>query len=289
MQDNYLIPSIIKLFDRVEYYKGYINHLDHDIKHYSENLLEQLKTNKTLSEIGEIHLKGSILAISDLTGETDNGWEINFPLPTKGYWVTSKDYIEKNIDLIQVVSSTLFSQSYEALESYFKDILTQYFKNNCQIAFETIGKINCVETKKHVDWDKTVRKLKTGSNNAELLNIFRILSSEFSHAENINNKNLNLVKWYKVISICRHIITHSNSVISSDTFNLLDLEEKNILTSFFDIESQYGGDRKLKLSSKQASELLELICEYGFLIFKCLSKTNNLDWKILLHMKKHEA
>ena len=121
MQSNYLVPSIIKLFSQVEYYKGYINHLEHDINHYSKNLIEQLNNAKFFEKKGSNLIKGSRLAISDLTGETDNGWEINFPLPTDGYIVTSDDYYEKNQDLIQVVSSTLFSQSYEALESYFKE------------------------------------------------------------------------------------------------------------------------------------------------------------------------
>ncbi len=289
MQSNYLVPSIIKLFSQVEYYKGYINHLEHDINHYSKNLIEQLNNAKFFEKKDQILIKGSRLAISDLTGETDNGWEINFPLPTDGYIVTSDDYYEKNQDLIQVVSSTLFSQSYEALESYFKDILALYFENNNEIAFETIGKINCFRKNKKIDWNRTVRKLKTGSNNSELLNIFQILSPEFSHSEINNNKNLNLAKWYKVISISRHAIIHSNSIISRDLFNGLDLEERNILSYFFDIESKIEGYRRILLSSKKGSELLEFICEYGFLIFKCLSRKNNLDWKILANMNKQEA
>ena len=289
MTDNYLVPCIKKLFSRVEYYKGYINHLDHDINHYSKNLIGQLKKINVLSEKEQIRIKGSRLVISDLTGETDNGWEINFPLPTEGYSVSSEDYMEKNQDLIQVVSTILFSQSYEALESYFKEILTLYFKNNNQIAFETIGKINCILKNQQIDWERTVKKLKTGSNNSELLNIFRILSSEFLQSEKENNKDLNLAKWYNVISISRHLIIHSNSILSCDVFNGLDLDQKNILSQFFDIGSYLDGKRKIKLSSKQASELLEFICEYGFLIFKCLSKTNNLDWKILPNMNKHEA
>ena len=288
MQTNYLIPSIIKLFTRVEYYKGYINHFDHDIMHYSKNLLEQLKNAKILKENDLIQIKGSRLVINDLTGEGEKGWEI-FPLPTEGYRVSSMDYVEKNQDLIQFVSLTLFSQSYEALESYFKDILTLYFMNNNQIAFETIGKINCVRKSKKIDWEITVRKLKTGSNNSELLNIFRNLSLEFTHSEKTNNRNINLAKWYKVISISRHSTTHSNSIINSDVYNRLDHNERNILSYFFDIKMLNDRTKKITLSVNKASELLELICEYSFLIFKCLSKSNNLDWKILVNMNKQNA
>lgn len=289
MQGNYLVPSINKLFGRVEYYKGYIDHLDHDIRHYSENLIEQLKKNKIVGKNDPVPIKGSILAISDLTGETDNGWRIIYPLLTEGYWVSSKDYVLKNQDLIQTVSSILFSQSYEALETYFKDILTLYFKHNNQIAFETIGKIKCIEENNQIDWEKTVRKLKSGSNNSEFLNIFRILSSEFSDSEKNNNMDIDLAKWYNVISISRHAITHSNSVLSNDEYNSLDKDGRNILSQFFDLELGIEKNKKIKLSSKHAIELLELICEYGFLIFKCLSRTNNLDWKILVNMKKTQT
>lgn len=288
-ENNYLTPSVIQLFKRVEYYKGYINHIEHDVKKYSQNLIEKLQTSNLFPEKTEIQIKGSRLVISDLTGETDQGWEINYPLPTEGYKVSNIDYLEKNEQLIQVFSSTLFVQSYEALETYFKDILTLYFKKNIQLAYETIGKINCVKEKDSINWEKTVRKIKQGTNNSELLNIFRTISPEFITSELKNNKGIDLSSWYKVISIARHSITHSNSIIKNDLYNQMNKVEHDILSNFFEVQKDDEGRRMIVLSAKQGSELLELICEYGFLIFKCMSIENDLDWKILKYMNKHGA
>ncbi len=193
--NNYLFEAIHNLFERIEYYKGYIFHLENDINKYTKNLIEKID-NKEIT-----FLKGSRLVISDFTGESDNGWEINFPLPTPGYIVTTDNYKEKNEQLIQFVASILVAQSYEAIETFFKEILILFFKNNNQIAFETIGKANCIWNKNKVDWRNTVRKLNQGVNNKELLKIIRILSPNFQNAESNNQKNIDLVKWFNTISI----------------------------------------------------------------------------------------
>ena len=281
--NNYLTESILRVFERLEYYKGYIFHLENDIKKYTQSLIDNLDKNKTN------FLKGSRLIISDFTGESDNGWEINFPLPTSGYIVTSDNYLEKNNQLIQVISSTLVAQSYEALETFFKEILISYFKNNNQIAFETIGKANCIWNMNNVDWYNTVRKLKQGINNRKLLKIFRILSPEFRKAEITNLKNIDLEKWFDIISIVRHAIIHSESILKNDEFNKIDENGRKILEKFFEVENQDGGNKKIIITGKHASNVIEFMCEYAFQVFKWLSISVNLDWRILPNMNKNEA
>lgn len=280
---NYLTDSILRVFERLEYYKGYVFHLENDIKKYTQSLIDKLDNNKTN------FLKGSRLVISDFTGESDNGWEINFPLPTSGYFVTSDNYLEKNNQLIQFISSTLVAQSYEAIETFFKEILISYFENNNQIAFETIGKANCILNKNNVDWNNTVRKLNQGTNNKGLLKIIRILSTEFCKAERTNLKNIDLEKWFDMVSIIRHSIIHSESILKNNEFNKIDKYERKILEKFFEVENQNGGNKRIIISGKHASNVIEFMSEYAFQVFKGLSISADLDWRILINMKKNEA
>ncbi|MFA5816855.1 MAG: hypothetical protein WC865_14685 [Bacteroidales bacterium] len=192
--DNYLLNSILNLFNKIEYYKGYVFHLNHDVQKFNQRLIEEIH------EESEHLIKGSRLVISDLTGETDDGWEINFPLPTDGYIVTNKNYQEKNLQLINSISATLVALSYEAIESFLKEILILYFQNNQELAFKIVGEVNCIWNRSRVDWNKTVGKFKQGANNKELLKIVRLLHPDFKKAENNNLKNIDLTNWFNAIS-----------------------------------------------------------------------------------------
>ncbi len=280
---NYLLDSILTLFDRIEYYKGYVFHIDHDIQKFTQTLIEGIDKEST------VLIKGSRLVISDFTGESDNGWEINFPLPTTGYKVTNKNYLDMNRQLIQSVSAILVVQSYEAIESFLKGILISYFQNNHQIAFETIGKANCIWNRSIVDWKKTVRRLNQGVNNKELLKIIRLLSPEFQEAESDNLKNVDLSHWFNAISISRHCIVHSESILKNDEYNKLKEYEISVLNYFFEIEDLEAENRKMSISAQQASSVMEFMCEYAFQIFKWLSISQKLEWRILKNMKINEA
>jgi hypothetical protein len=274
-KDNYLTESILTLFERLEYYKGSLFHLANDIEKYTLSLIKNAKDKDVK------FLKGSRLVISDFTGETDNGWEINFTLPTAGYLVNTENYKERNTQLFQVVSSTIVAQSYEALVTFIKEILTFYFENNTQVAFETVGKANCIWNRNKVNWRETVRKIDTGVNYNGLLKIIRILSPEFKRAEKNNNTNIDLSSWFDMVSVVRHSIVHSESIIKNNEFNKLNKSKQEILSSFFEVELHSGGSRKLLISKKHATYVIKFMCEYAFQVFKFLSISRELDWNIL--------
>jgi len=280
--DNYLVPSIRELFTRIEYLKGYVFQFDNDIRNYSKILVKRLHEQGIIKDNENISLKASRIAISDLTEDTS--YRNYYALPTELYEVSSEDFADKNDQLIQVISSLLVAQAYDATETFLKRILILYFENNPQIGIETIGKLNCKWNKKEIDWEDTVKKLRQGENNKELLSIFRILSPEFNEAEIANNRSLDLRIWFNMISIVRHSIVHSNTILKPELFNGLGNNGQKILTFFFNVENENLGNKKLIISAKQASRAMEIFCEFGFLMFKSLSKTANLNWRILRGM-----
>jgi hypothetical protein len=280
--DNYLVPSIRELFTRIEYLKGYVFQFDNDIRNYSKILVKRLHEQGIIKDNENISLKASRIVISDLTEDTS--YRNYYALPTELYEVSSEDFADKNDQLIQVISSLLVAQAYDATETFLKRILILYFENNPQIGIETIGKLNCKWNKKEIDWEDTVKKLRQGENNKELLNIFRILSPEFNEAEIANNRSLDLRIWFNMISIVRHSIVHSNTILKPELFNGLGNNGQKILTFFFNVENENSGNKKLIISAKQASRAMEIFCEFGFLMFKSLSKTANLNWRILRGM-----
>lgn len=271
--DNYLKQSINNLLTRIEYYNGFIMHIDSDIRNYPEILIERL--NK--QNINPDFLKGSRLIVSDLTGKEFNRKEYS---PTKGYVVTRENYKEINNRLIQFISSILVAQSYEALETFLKDIITQYFKNNNQIAFETIGKANCIWNGNVVDWENTVRKIRPSDNNSRLLNIVRMLSADFKNAEIDNNQNINLVNWFKAISIIRHAITHAESIIDIKNWNKLNDDEQEILKSYITLEDLNNSEKRMLINKNQAQELMTIMSNYAIQIFKWLSISRGFEWDL---------
>ncbi len=72
---NYLEQPLLDVLTKIELNQGYLNHIAHDLEHYNKNLVNELNPDVNF-------LKGTILVFSDLTGETDKGWEINFPSNT---------------------------------------------------------------------------------------------------------------------------------------------------------------------------------------------------------------
>jgi hypothetical protein len=144
-----------------------------------------------------------------------------------------------------------------------------------------IGKINLKETRSSVDWQKTVKSIRQRTNNEELLNVLRLISTDFSISEINNNSGINLNNWYKIISVVRHSITHADSVLSIDVYNGLGKDGQKLLKKFFSYEKSNDDGFTLSLSKSQINGLFKIMAEYGFLIYKCLSIEAGTTWRIL--------
>jgi len=274
---NYLEQPFYNVLTKIELNQGYLNHIANDLDKYNKKIVNELSSES-------MFLKGTKLVFSDLTGETDNGWEINFPSNTSGYVVTTENYINKNLEIFNIVSLNLTVQNYEALESYIKSMLIAYFENNDQAAKETIGKMNFRYNRNQINWRQTVHKLNKGVNKRGYLEILRLLSQEFEKGEQENLHKINLKDWFEMISTARHSIVHSNSIIKNDEANKLSETMKNYLQYFFNVNNKENGSIQLSLDVSRQRKLFKFFAEYCFFIFKSLSQTLELEWRILKHM-----
>ncbi len=274
---NYLEPPLLNVLTKIELNQGYLNHIAHDLDQFNKKLVSGLKSKINF-------LKGTKLVLSDLTGETENGWEIIFPSNTPGYFVTPENYLEKNLEIFSIVSLNLTVQNYEAIETYIKDIFIAYFKNNEQLAKETIGKINLRYDRDQINWRKTIQQLNKGVNKKSYLEILRELSLEFKEGEQRNLSNIDLKDWFEMISIVRHSIVHSNSIIKNEEANKLSTSMKNHLNYFFNISNKENGSIKITLDISKQRQLFKFFAEYCFFVFKSLSNSLGLEWRIMKYI-----
>lgn len=274
---NYLEQPLQNVLTKIELNQGYLNHIAHDLDQFNKKLVSELNSELKF-------LKGTKLVISDLTGETENGWEINFPTNTPGYLVTSENYLEKNLEIFSIVSLNLTVQNYEAIERFMKDIFIVYFKHNELLAKETIGKINLRYDRDQINWRQTIQQLNKGVNKKSYLEILRELSPEFKVGEQKNLHNINLKDWFEMISLVRHSIVHSNSIIKNEEANKLSTNMKENLNNFFNICNKANGSIQVTLDVYKQKRLFKFFAEYCFFVFKSLSNSLELDWKILKYM-----
>jgi len=111
---------------RINPYKKYLDELFDriiELRHTSSNINSTLKAS--LEGFANYHgkfLSGSALVISDWSGPTDNGWEINFHTGFRK--VTLKENYENEIQrIVSQECCFAFAQSFEALEKFLKDII----------------------------------------------------------------------------------------------------------------------------------------------------------------------
>ncbi len=243
----------------------------------------------------------SILIISDITGPTDKEWEYNYPT-SSDYIVDFENYENKTYDLTIQFSHFIVAQSYEAFETYLKDILASFFSIRPEIGFEIIAKykkqdnpfnrffkmIGLIKLRnqdsKKMDWGQEIRKIPSGTNNEVLFKILRSITKKICDLEVNNNKELDLKTWYKQFSIVRHSVTHANGTLQKSIYNCI--YRRDVFDSYFPsiVDEHFC---KLAIDRNHAYCICKLITEYAFQIFKFLSIEVGEDWMILKNMKNN--
>jgi hypothetical protein len=284
---------IEEFFNRIGFLQGSLYHLDVDLKGFQKQFV------RNSSEKLDIDFRlGTRLVISDLSGPTDNGWIIRYPTDVK-YRVTISDYEKYTQNLVYEYSAFALLQAYEAFTLFIKSILASYFQSNVHLAYK-VGIIRgkrakCFlkplmvlflkkkENNKILDFNNLMNNMNCGKNNSNLFKYLRKLSQHYKHHEINNNRSINLIDFSKVFAIARHSITHNASIISAKSLDSLNKGQLEILKYFVE-NDKLSGKMIIKLTQKKSSEILVIISEHAFLIFKSLSICSGQDWKILKNM-----
>lgn len=297
MEYDYLLNEIIHdFFDRIAFLRGSLFHLDTNIKQYSKLFLKSW--DKSESNKPKFALL-SRLIVSDLTGPTDNGWELHYPTKSD-YIVSFENYNKKTAELTIQFSHFVVIQSYEVFESFLKKMLSGFFSIKPKIGKRIIARYSSQKKRfynflnicrifsnnriedHNIDWFKEVRKIRPGKNNKVLFKILRSISNDGFDFEINNNKDINLRNWYNQFSIIRHSITHSNCLIPEPIFkNINNLKALNTYFPTIKEDQSY----RVSIDRSHAESIADIITEYAFQIFKNLSITLGNDWAILPNMK----
>ena len=219
---------------------------------------------------------GTALIMGDLTGETDNGWKLNYPTEFNNSIELSE--MPNNIDeLISREGMRNLATAYEILESFLFNLTASFLKLNPEL-LKSAKKIKAPIK------DSLYKKIRLyrERNNKELFKLIRSLSPTFKRFETQNNLGINLKDWYITLSHVRHSIVHSLFNLHFDKVNFSKYQ-RQLFDSYFSYEL-HGEVAKLNLSYEQANRLIVMIGEYGFLLFKSYSIEMNKDWRIFKDM-----
>lgn len=240
-----------------------------ELRHYaywaSSNLNESVNSYKNTDHK---FIAGSALIISDWSGESDNGWEINYHTGfTKG--INKENYEEEVNRIISNICCYTFSQSFEALERLLKDFLFEY-------------------SARHEEFQKQIRlinnkgfKRENIPGGQDLIDCIKeACEPHFKDFSKVNEMNFRLKEFWFEFSEIRHAITHNNSMIRASMINKSDYHSKffNYLFSHKEIDDNFI---LITIDYQNLNRLVKRVSEYGFSIFKFLCLKESLEWKIL--------
>ncbi|BDX37803.1 hypothetical protein CYCD_11580 [Tenuifilaceae bacterium CYCD] len=213
-------------------------------------------------------ISGSALVISDWTGPSDNGWEINYHTGFRKIYL-KETYSNEISRVISQECCFAFSQAFEALEKFFKDC--------AYIRIQTIKNQNDTRIPLNI-LNLSREEMLSGDKLFELIK--KCIGNEFNIASGKNNKNLRFKEFWTVLSECRHAIVHSNSYIKLKKVSKTDYH-LGVFEYFFDHKIELNEKVMIELNYRKLDELFKKMSEYAFQIFKLLSLKESIDWNIL--------
>lgn len=256
--DNLYYPDLRKFYERLIV-------LRHNA-YFMNNMMNA--TLKKYSNVPPEHLiSASALIISDITGETDNGWELNFHTGVSKT-VLAKEFNNEVSRLISIECCYVLAQSFEALEKLFKNFIYEKCKLD-NLFFEVI------KTEKFNPQDRS-----NYPGGDSLLKLIRKATKEdFNKYSESNNYKLKFSVFWKTISELRHAITHSQNIIKNEKI-FKSKDYTNIARHFASFSPITQNEVEIVLDYKKIDRLLKSIAEFAFQVFKILSKEKGFKWKM---------
>lgn len=203
----------------------------------------------------------SALVLSDLTGPTDNDWEINFHSGVS-IKTTKEDYKSELEKICSKQQCLFYSQSYEAFERFLKNCLFERTKTNAHFKEFVVSQL-----------PKTQKSMLTRSNFPGGKLLWKIMkcagNSTYKELSKNNNWGIDFEITWNVLSACRHSITHSESLISDIKFKT-SADYRHTLLLFFNVDSTLNDKYQLGLDLKKFNELVKRFSEFAFQMYKVL-------------------
>ncbi len=247
-------------FEKLLYYRHISGRIDKVLK----------KEIEVYSSEDAIMHFASALIISDWTGPTDNGWELNFH--TGIFTETTKENYEIEIKSISSRQRCLlYAQSFESFERFLKDCLFDKLERDDEIKEYVISLLpknqNSVISRKNMPGgDKLFDILK------------KVGGKTFKNFSSNNNIDLKFKELWTILSEVRHAITHEESTVELTTINKSE-HHLEIFNFLFDSKKISVDKILIELDFKKFNKLIKRFSEFAFQVFKLISIEEKFEWK----------
>lgn len=181
-------------------------------------------------------------------------------------------------------------QAYEAFDTYLKNTITVYIHRNFGVIDQTILKDLIPGSKKSQGlsrlgltqndlsyWEKCIGYAHW--NSVKILDQIRNkIAPKVIDIEQANLHIVNFVEWFDCLCEVRHAVTHSNGIIKPEKYKSNWTQQ--MLKEYFPGNQKDNG-YDLKLKAEHVEKNLQSMAEYGFVIYKCLSKEQDYPIDIM--------
>lgn len=254
-----------KFINRVGFYKTTIfqveTHLNEFIKSRKDNLPKNLSKDFILPILGSKLVYRNVLTTKH---------EIAF-----SRFVDIENIDEMTQEIKENYCNFCVSQSFEAFETFLKDILASYLVSD-KTFIENNTKLLDLDTSNFQTCRAGIDKLSRQDNkyNKQLFNWLYKIDPELKKHEQTNFLRYNFVEWNVVMTEVRHSIIHSNSnLLKNKTTNWTDFESR-LLRELF---TKKNTEHKIELSTYSNYDyIINIISQHGQLIYdRIKTATNN--------------
>jgi len=184
-----------------------------------------------------------------------------------------EEYFNANEEFVRNWSSWSIVQSYEAFETFLRDIAAQFFyKQRPQKPLGSLQEVP-IDVENIEAWKNYFRNRKWEP--STILNLLHLIEPTIEEIEKQNVLRLDFQQWFLLYRSVRHAITHSNSRLSRNDIKASIKSIDHILPTFF--PGVWEDDiYNISCSQKNAEKNIELTGAYAFLIYKKLCSRGDI-------------
>lgn len=277
---NPISPPLFALLERLTILNGQVSLLDNQLNNFRKFVMHNFEEHGF--DTKRI-FAGYKLTVTDLTVPIDHKYQEWFVAGKIA--LTGDKYLESADELISHSSAWAVAQSFEAFETFLRDINASYYLNTKPS--KPIGHLKQIpiEADSLSAWKSYFRS--NSWNTRSLLEQVRASAPSLGNYEKLNIRNIDLGQWHLLFIAARHAITHSNSLIYREQLTKLSISkdsvEKLLPLAFPGLwqDDTY----KLTISKEDAKEIIEITAAYACLIFKCASEVSGFDPEVITRIK----
>ena len=258
---NYLLPSLEEYFKEICFLKGKLRIVASYLPDYCNYFIKQNAEDRELIS--------SLTTFRDLTVAPKSD---NLVIPNYNYSVRLSSISAEVNNIISRESCLTVAQAYEAFESFFLQILTNYLRYNPSKLVELkLLKANLILPETEI---KEILRKSSGKNNKGLISITKKISDHFKTHESKNYLSINIFHWFDILSMVRHEVVHNRQAISKGFLDYLEKNKCNKSIELFDrqFERKKIDDRVcIYLTPDKASDIITWLNSFAHYIFKSIS------------------